>query len=54
VIGSTSQQCSTDGFSFGSPWDDIIEDCCADIREGEADESSEESKRYNITLWLKL
>lgn len=43
VIGSTSQQCSTDGFSFGSPWDDIIEDCCSDIRDGDGDEV-EESK----------
>jgi hypothetical protein len=38
VIGSTSQQCSTDNPLFGSPWDDIIEDCCTDIRESDGDE----------------
>jgi fibulin 1/2 len=48
VIGSTSQQCSTEGFAFGSPWDDIIEDCCTDIREGEAEDNSEESKTGNF------
>lgn len=52
VIGSTSQQCSTDGFSFGSPWDDIIEDCCSDIRDGDGGEDvSEESKWFHVTIW---
>lgn len=49
VIGSTSQQCSTDAFSFGSPWDDIIEDCCSDIRDSdsEGEETSEESEWFS-------
>lgn len=47
VIGSTSQQCSTDGFSFGSPWDDIIEDCCTDIREADDNQDNpEESETF--------
>lgn len=49
VIGSTSPQCSTDAFSFGSPWDDIIEDCCSDIRDGDSEpESTETESKYTI------
>jgi hypothetical protein len=45
VIGSTSQQCTTEGFAFGAPWDDIIEDCCTDIREGEDDETTDDNSK---------
>ncbi|CRL08285.1 CLUMA_CG020931, isoform A [Clunio marinus] len=50
VIGSTSPQCSTDGFSFGSPWDDIIEDCCSDIRDGDGEEILDDSKKFQVTI----
>ena len=39
VIGSSGQQCSTDNFSLGSPWDDVIENCCADITSDSAETS---------------
>mgnify|MGYP003476958888 FL=1 len=42
MIGSTNQQCSSETSLFGSPWDDIIEDCCTDIREADGDEASNE------------
>lgn len=51
VIGSTSPQCSTDAFSFGSPWDDIIEDCCSDIRDGDSDPESTETESKYTTVF---
>lgn len=50
VIGSTNQQCLNDNSLFGSPWDDIIEDCCTDIREAEDGEGSNETEESESLL----
>jgi fibulin 1/2 len=52
VIGSSFQQCSLQGYSFGSPWDDITEDCCTDILEetnpdnGDSETSNAEKQNF--------
>lgn len=43
MIGSSNHNCTTETSLFGSPWDDIIEDCCTDIREADGDEGSNEN-----------
>ncbi|XP_058053423.1 fibulin-1 [Anopheles bellator] len=36
VVGSSGNKCSVDPFAFGSPWDEIYDGCCNDIKkEGE-------------------
>ncbi|XP_058117872.1 fibulin-1-like [Anopheles coustani] len=36
VVGSSANKCSVEPFSFGSPWDEIYDACCNDIKtEGE-------------------
>uniref|UniRef100_A0A182N3D6 EGF-like domain-containing protein n=1 Tax=Anopheles dirus TaxID=7168 RepID=A0A182N3D6_9DIPT len=36
VVGSSANKCSVEPFAFGSPWDEIYEACCNDIKkEGE-------------------
>ncbi|XP_055595503.1 fibulin-1 isoform X2 [Uranotaenia lowii] len=35
VVGSSSNKCSVDPFAFGSPWDEVYEGCCKDIKQGD-------------------
>uniref|UniRef100_A0A182JMQ3 EGF-like domain-containing protein n=1 Tax=Anopheles atroparvus TaxID=41427 RepID=A0A182JMQ3_ANOAO len=36
VVGSSANKCSVEPFAFGSPWDEIYDGCCNDIKtEGE-------------------
>ncbi|XP_052902971.1 latent-transforming growth factor beta-binding protein 4 [Anopheles moucheti] len=32
VVGSSANKCSVEPFTFGSPWDEIYDDCCNDIK----------------------
>lgn len=43
-----------DNSLFGSPWDDIIEDCCADIRGAEDDEGSNENEESESRAFIIL
>lgn len=33
VVGSSSNKCSVDPFAFGSPWDEVYDGCCKDIKQ---------------------
>ncbi|XP_038110721.1 fibulin-1 isoform X3 [Culex quinquefasciatus] len=33
VVGSSSSKCSVDPFAFGSPWDEVYDGCCKDIKQ---------------------
>ncbi|XP_055536331.1 fibulin-1 isoform X5 [Wyeomyia smithii] len=35
VVGSSASKCSVDPFAFGSPWDEVYDGCCKDIKQGE-------------------
>ncbi|XP_065089708.1 fibulin-1 isoform X2 [Ochlerotatus camptorhynchus] len=35
VVGSSSNKCSVEPFAFGSPWDDVYDGCCKDIKQGD-------------------
>ncbi|XP_021709536.1 fibrillin-1 isoform X4 [Aedes aegypti] len=35
VVGSSSSKCSVEPFAFGSPWDEVYEGCCKDIKQGD-------------------
>ncbi|XP_062564121.1 fibulin-2 isoform X2 [Armigeres subalbatus] len=35
VVASTSSKCSVEPFAFGSPWDEVYDGCCKDIKQGE-------------------
>lgn len=54
VIGSTTNSCSTENSLFGSPWDDIIEDCCTDIREADSEDEPNESTESKDIILIKF
>lgn len=33
MVGSSSSKCSVDPFAFGSPWDEVYDGCCKDIKQ---------------------
>ncbi|XP_058457725.1 fibulin-1 isoform X3 [Malaya genurostris] len=35
VVGSSSSKCSVEPFAFGSPWDEVYDGCCKDIKQGD-------------------
>nr|XP_029731704.1 fibulin-1 isoform X4 [Aedes albopictus] len=35
VVGSSSSKCSVEPFAFGSPWDEVYDGCCRDIKQGD-------------------
>nr|XP_040234609.2 fibulin-1 isoform X2 [Anopheles coluzzii] len=36
VVGSSANKCSVEPFAFGSPWDEIYDACCNDIKKEES------------------
>jgi fibulin 1/2 len=54
VIGSTSNSCSTENSLFGSPWDDIIEDCCTDIREADSEDDPNEINESKHIIFINF
>ncbi|XP_035788018.1 fibulin-1-like isoform X3 [Anopheles albimanus] len=42
VVGSSGNKCSVEPFAFGSPWDEIYDGCCNDIKSEDINECEED------------
>ncbi|XP_055626576.1 fibulin-1 isoform X3 [Toxorhynchites rutilus septentrionalis] len=54
VVGSSSSKCSVEPFAFGSPWDEVYDGCCKDIKQGDDTfilNEEDETKSWVINLF---